>query len=400
MPMYSHSRLSVYETCPRQYRYQYVDRVPLPELETVEMFMGSQVHAALENLYRQVAARKMPALDEVLAGYGHRWAADWRPEIQVSRPELRPDDYRRQGEAHLATYYHRYHPFDGERTVAMERRIVFPLDEPRRIWIQGYIDRLSVTRDGLWQIHDYKTGRWLPTQQDLDRDRQLALYQIGVQRHFPKHAREVELVWHYLAHDLEMRSRRTPAELGEIEARTLELIDTIQADRDHALVEGSHCRRCAYQPICPAWSHLFQRETLAEPARLREEGGALVDRLATLKAERAELDAAIAQTEAELLDYAQQHKVESVFGATHRVRISVARGVSYPRKDDPRRERLEALLKAAGRWADVSALDARALARKAGDPAWPAELRGAVKEFEDAAERFRITLSRLKETQT
>jgi hypothetical protein len=87
-------------------------------------------------------------------------------------------------------------------------------------------------------------------------------------------------------------------------------------------------------------------------------------------------------------------------GATHRVRISVARGVSYPKKDDPRRERLEGLLKAAGRWADVSALDARALARKAGDPAWPAELRGAVKEFEDAAERFRITLSRLKETQT
>ena len=168
MPMYSHSRLAVYETCPRQYRYQYVDKVPLPEVETVEMLVGSQVHSALEDLYRMVAARKVPGLDEVLTGYARRWAADWTPDILISRPELGPDDYRRQGEAHLATYYRRYHPFDGERTVDVERHVKFPLDLTRRIWMQGFADRLSVRPDGLWQIHDYKTGRWLPSQQDLD----------------------------------------------------------------------------------------------------------------------------------------------------------------------------------------------------------------------------------------
>lgn len=397
MPMYSHSRLAVYETCPRQYRYQYLDRLPVPEVETAEMFVGSQVHSALEDLYRQVAARRVPALDEVLAGYRRRWAAEWRPDIQISRPELGPEDYRRQGEAHLATYYQRYHPFDRERTVDVERRIVFALDEPRRIWIQGYIDRLSVAPGGLWQIHDYKTGRWLPSQQDLDRDRQLALYQIGVQRQFPKQAREVELVWHYLAHDLEMRSRREPAELSEVQVQTLGLIDTIQADAAYPIVEGPHCGRCAYQSICPAWSHLFKREALPEPERPREDGGALVDRLVALKAERAALGTRIEQTEAALLGFASQNQVEAVFGTTHRAKITVARAVSYPRKDDPRRGEVEALIKSAGRWAEVSALDARALARKADDPAWPAELRRAVKAFEDAAERFRITLSRLKE---
>ena len=57
---------------------------------------------------------------------------------------------------------------------------MFPLAAERKIWLQGYIDRISVTRNGLWQIHDYKTGRWVPTQEELDTDRQLALYQIGV----------------------------------------------------------------------------------------------------------------------------------------------------------------------------------------------------------------------------
>jgi putative RecB family exonuclease len=44
MPVYSHSKLSVYETCPRKYRFQYVERVKVPEVKTVEMFLGSRVH--------------------------------------------------------------------------------------------------------------------------------------------------------------------------------------------------------------------------------------------------------------------------------------------------------------------------------------------------------------------
>jgi putative RecB family exonuclease len=164
------------------------------------------------------------------------------------------DEYRLQGEGHLATYFGRYHPFDGERTVAVERRVMFPLAEERKIWLQGYVDRISVTRDGLWQIHDYKTGRWMPTQEDLDADRQLALYQIGVQRDFPRDARRVELVWHYLAHDLELRSRREPEALERLAAETLSLIDTIQADTTFETVTGNHCDRCSYRDICPAWA--------------------------------------------------------------------------------------------------------------------------------------------------
>ncbi len=174
------------------------------------MFLGSRVHAALENLYDRVRQGKVPALDDVLAGFRRDWVEEWTPEIQISREDMTAEDYLALGGSQLTTYYDRYRPFDQERTVAVERRVSFPLAETRKIWIQGYVDRLSVTREGLWQIHDYKTGRWLPSQQDLDRDRQLALYQIGVQRQFPRQARDVELVWHYLAHDLEMRSRREP----------------------------------------------------------------------------------------------------------------------------------------------------------------------------------------------
>ena len=220
MPLYSHSRLRVYETCPRQYRFRYVDRIKVPQVKTVEMFRGSQVHAALETLYRRVQRGRTPSVDEILDGYRRAWQEQWAPEILISDPSMTPDDFLRQGEQDLVTYDARYRPFDADRTVEVESRITLPLDPARRISLQGYVDRLSIARDGVWRIHDYKTGRRLPAQQVLDEDRQLALYQIGVQRRYPLLTDRVELVWHYLAFDQEMRSSRSPAALLELERRS------------------------------------------------------------------------------------------------------------------------------------------------------------------------------------
>ena len=50
---------------------------------------------------------------------------------------------------------------------------------------KGIIDRLMLAPDGAFEVHDYKTGSKLPDQAELDKDRQLALYQIGVQKLWP-----------------------------------------------------------------------------------------------------------------------------------------------------------------------------------------------------------------------
>ena len=397
MPVYSHSRLRVYETCPRQYRYQYVDRVKVPEVETAEMFLGSHVHAALEALYRSVKVGHTPTLDEVLDGYRKTWDAQWASTIRIGDPERVAADYQALGARQLGDFYARYHPFDQERTVAVERRILFPLDETRKLWMQGYIDRLSVTREGTWQIRDYKTGQWLATQQDVDADRQLALYQIGVQRHFPRHARNVELIWHYTAHDLELRSRREPEALRELEARTLGLVESIQTDTSWTLREGGHCQRCAYQPICPAWAHLFPPVMPSLLAPRHEDGTALVDRLAALHAERQALDARIAETEAALVAYAAALEVSSVFGSTHRARISLRHTLAFPKKGDPARAALEQALKAGGRWEEVAQLSLALVARRIAEGAWPADLAEGVRGFGQPGHRPRVTLSKREE---
>ncbi len=47
MPVYSHSRLRVYETCPKQYEFQYIRRLDLSEVEPVEWFLGNRVHGRM-----------------------------------------------------------------------------------------------------------------------------------------------------------------------------------------------------------------------------------------------------------------------------------------------------------------------------------------------------------------
>ena len=397
MPVFSHSRLRVYERCPREYRFQYVDRVKVPEVETVEMFLGSHVHAALETLYRSVKAGHTPTLDEVLAGYRTKWDAEWASTIRIGNPERSAADYQALGARQLRDFYARYQPFDQERTVAVERRILFPLDEARKLWMQGYIDRLSVTREGTWQIRDYKTGQWLATQQDADADRQLALYQIGVQRHFPRHARDVELIWHYTAHDLELRSRRAPEALRELEAHTLALVDAIQADTVWPLHEGSHCQRCTYQAICPAWAHLFPPAMPSLLAPPYEDGTALVDRLAALHVERRAIDARIAETEAALVAYAAALEVSSVFGSTHRARISLRHTLAFPRKGEPARDALERMLKAGGRWEEVAQLSLALVARRVVEGAWPTDLVERVRGLGQPNRTARVTLSKREE---
>jgi hypothetical protein len=39
MPLYSHNRLSVYETCARQYMFQYLDRLEVPNQAEAIQFL-------------------------------------------------------------------------------------------------------------------------------------------------------------------------------------------------------------------------------------------------------------------------------------------------------------------------------------------------------------------------
>ena len=67
---------------------------------------------------------------------------------------------------------------------------------------------------GLFEVHDYKTNMTLARQEELDQDRQLAMYSLWVREQFSDF-KKVRLVWHFVAFDKEIGrgTRDTFAEL-------------------------------------------------------------------------------------------------------------------------------------------------------------------------------------------
>jgi putative RecB family exonuclease len=399
MPTYSHSQLSTYETCPHQYKLSYIDKIKV-ETEGIEAFMGSRVHDALEKLYRDLKVTKLNSLEEIIDYYHQSWEKNWNEMVQIIRKGYSAEDYRRLGEKCITDYYKRYYPFDQGKTLGLEENIYFPLDQEKGYSIRGFIDRLALLDHSILEIHDYKTSGRLPTQENVNSDRQLAFYQMGVVGKW-KDIQEIRLIWHYLAFDTEIRSSRTPEELHRLRRETLELIQKIETDRQFLPKEGPLCNWCDYQGFCPKRKHLMIVESLPLNEYLNEEGVTLVNKYVELKERKRlldeEIDFELAKLEEALYAYAQREEVEAIFGSDHVAKIKIETKEKYPLKGDPSRKVLDEMIKKAGKWMEVSDLNPWMLARVIGRAGWDSSLAKKVKEFSTLEESRSITVTKLKE---
>jgi putative RecB family exonuclease len=398
MAEYSHSQLSKFEDCKLQYKFIYVDGIKRKE-EGIEAYLGQRFHDAMEWLYGEKAFR-VPTIEEVLDYYEKDWAAKWHDDVKIVKEGRTADDYRLMGRRFIEDYYKRHHPFDEGRVLGLERYIRFPLDDAGRYRIKGIIDRLMLAADGVFEIHDYKTGSKLPDQRGVDTDRQLALYQIGVQALWPE-ARErgVRLVWHEVAFDVEMRSTRTAEALEELKARTAALIDRVEAETEFPLHESALCGWCPYWDLCPAKKHLVKVEALARDKWKEEPGVSIVDAYAERWRKKKEIEAEKDAVEKEMeaireaaIAYAEKEGVQVIAGTEARLRVTSRDAVISPKKGTEERKALEAELRRLGVWDEVAALDTYALEDAVTAGKWGPEVRTALDAYIKTEKRWTVTV--------
>ena len=275
--VYSHSRLSSFENCPKKFQFRYVLRIP-SETEGIEAFVGKRVHEVLERLYEFVNRGQVPQLQKVVDRYYQLFDELYDAErIRIVKAGTDLAFYRELGSRCLHNYYRRHYPFDAGETLGIEERVLFDLDESGQYRIQGIIDRISRAPDGTIEIHDYKTGQWVPKQDALDKDRQLALYQLGLQKVYGPE-QPMRLVWHYVAKGITRTSERSEAQLDQLRHQTIERIDEIQLERAYPAKKSRLCDWCEYRSICPVFQEAAApaNEDAPPPARpLPPPGGQL-----------------------------------------------------------------------------------------------------------------------------
>lgn len=240
--VYSHSRLWLYESCPEFYKLKYIDK-KLPVIPThISLFLGSVVHEALEWLYHQVKYHEI-TIDELIEYFTERWTSQFSEDVRIENGD-EVDAYNK-AVRFLVDYYTKHRPFK-ENVLAIERKIMFPLDEEKKYFIQGYIDRLDLASDGTYEVHDYKTNAYPKKQSEVDNDRQLALYHIGLQETFGKDIK-VKLIWHFLSHNLQMVSQRSEERLIKLRVETLNLVKEIESATEWPACKGKYCDWCRYK---------------------------------------------------------------------------------------------------------------------------------------------------------
>ncbi len=364
MKQFSHSKLQVYERCPLQYKLQYLTNLKPEREDTIEAFMGSRVHDTLELLYRDLQKTKLNSLEELFKFYEDIWLVEWMDDIVINNKAFKKEHYFDSGKKCIRNYYEKYQPFNQDHSIAMEKKIKLKWGEYEII---GYIDRLAREERGVYVIHDYKTGGMME-QEYADKDRQLALYSIAVKQNF-KEAKEVKLIWHFVAVGEDVVSRRTNAQLQDLKKDILKTIRTIEeAEKNDCFpaIENK-CEWCGYWKYCPKKKHLFMLEKIPKNKYLKDSGVKLAVKYIDLANQKSEanriarevvvkINSEMEKVEDAILQYAKKHKSDVLHGGEYEVNINRSEGYAFPLKssDMEKYVALEQLLLESKYWSSVS----------------------------------------------
>lgn len=400
MTIYSHSRLEAFKSCPLKYKFNYIDKIKREE-EGIEAFLGSRFHEAMEKIYKDLPFR-IYSLDELLDSYEDDWDKKYHDKIIVAARERKAEDYKEIGKKYIEDYYQRYYPFNQGKVLGIERQVIINLDDHGEYKLIGYIDRIEQAKDRTYEIHDYKTSKSLPEQRKMEEDHQLALYQIGIQNMW-NDVDQVELVWHYVAFDKEIRSSRTEEELDELKKDTIDWIKKIEATREFLPNESTLCGWCYYQDICPLHKHEYTVRNLPANKYLTDSGVKLVNEFAELDAQKKsyktkieEIDEELEEIKEAVIQYAGNIGVEVVIGSDHKLKISSSEKIIVPGKGTKERESLIELLNQLNKLEEVSAFDVAELKKVIQEEKWDSDILEEIKKLVEIEIVKSVRLSKIK----
>ena len=263
--IFSNSSLSTFEQCPARFKFIYLDRISKP-FEGIESFVGRRVHETLEFLYQEEKQGRVLHFDTIEDYYLTNWETNFHQYVRVIKPGFRINYYKFLGRSCLSRYFRGSYMESLKGSIKkreIEYNVIFKLYEDDNFKIKGIIYRLDYITDKVHgknqlEIHDYKTSSRLMSKKDADeKDRQLALYQIGLQK-CGEDTSNVDLIWHFLQFGKVIKSKRTTQQLETLRTKTRNLIHRIinleQKGEEFFPNESPLCNWCFFWEECEAKS--------------------------------------------------------------------------------------------------------------------------------------------------
>lgn len=348
----SFSALETYKLCPQKYKFEVIDRIPAKKSSAA--LFGTHIHGTLRFMFSRDPL--FPTLDEVIAYFRENWPSDEKMPLASEEKEI----YLAEGERMLKNFYAKNAPWNFS-VVDLESKFEVFIEDPKSHEthvLAGRIDRIDKIESG-YEVIDYKTTRRMPSQADVDRNLQMSIYALGLQRRWPHvTSDEIQLSLYYLKHGEKLSTRRT-AEATEATAfEVLKTIAEIQkklatGDRFEP-VPGSFCDWCPYKPMCPAWKHLYRKKQEAGIKNQEEIDVVLKEYFSVLK-EKERDEARLAELKTRIRLYMEAAGYDRVFGEDGYLSRSEQKRYRYDL------EKVRSILEPLGKWESILAADERKL---------------------------------------
>ncbi|MDA1038318.1 MAG: PD-(D/E)XK nuclease family protein, partial [bacterium] len=232
----SFTQLSAYRTCPLQYKFAHLLRIPV--FGKHQMSFGKTMHAVLQDFFEEWLSKgSLPEESRIQELYTERWDDEWYPD-DASREE-----YRNRGAVSLVKLFHQLKK-DPPKPFAVEQAFTLKIKD---VVIKGQIDRIDEVDGGL-HIIDYKTGK--PKTLDKirsDQKDQLYIYQMAVEEIWEKPVKK--LSYYYLEDNSQVDFLGVEKDLDKIRDT---IIRTTERMKEGSFVPtpGMHCSFCDFADIC------------------------------------------------------------------------------------------------------------------------------------------------------
>lgn len=177
-PHLSASSVNDYLDCGLLYRFSRIDKLQ-PEFRSDAMELGSAVHMALAEFYKNKMVGKKMLLKEIQESFEGFWRelAEDNSDIQYAEGKDF-DTLLREGKELLAVWYAKA-PENDFKVIGVEEPFIVHI-EGLAVPLIGYIDLLEEDESGTIIITDTKTSGRSYSLDEVDKNTQLTLYQIAV----------------------------------------------------------------------------------------------------------------------------------------------------------------------------------------------------------------------------
>lgn len=265
--MISYSHISTFEKCPLQYRFRYIERIPVPPSK--HLSFGNALHSAVEEFQKMVADGILDIYsDEATSVVLKLLDKNWKSEGFESAEEEKA--WMAKARRALIEYFvpwARQQLQDEYRILAVEDW--FSIDLGKCI-LRGKIDRIDfrIVEDTVYyRIVDFKTGEKVPYKNQNSEDTQLYVYTFGAEQilnnrlppNFTENRNYVleKIMYFYMIPNNEVENRIDEAHknmiLAKINLQIDNLLYALELNSFPART-GRHCDYCDFKHLCPEFS--------------------------------------------------------------------------------------------------------------------------------------------------